>query len=57
VPWWAREFGPRKPSEPLSRFEKVVLAVLGLGVAAPLVVVGVLIFGPSTRSTSGESGS
>jgi hypothetical protein len=35
VPWWGRRFRPR---EPLSRFEKAVLAVLVVGVAAVMVV-------------------
>jgi hypothetical protein len=38
VPWWGRRFRPRKPREPLSRFEKAVLAVLFVGVAAVMVV-------------------
>jgi hypothetical protein len=46
VPWWARRFRPRKPREPLSRFAKMVFAVLVVGVGAVMVV---LVFVPAFR--------
>ncbi len=38
VPWWARQFRPRKPREPLSRANKVTLAVMGVAVATAVVL-------------------
>jgi uncharacterized protein DUF3592 len=37
-----RRFRPRKRREPLSGFEKAVLAVLGIAVAIPMVVFGIV---------------